>query len=232
MTGHAGDMDPNTFDSLNPEARSEAADKLLQWFDRNARDMPWRRNRTPYRTWISEVMLQQTQVDTVIPYFERFLNRFPSVEELARARLEEVLKVWEGLGYYARARRLHEAARWLVQRNEGRLPERFDDLRELPGVGVYTAGAVASIAFGEVVPAVDGNARRVVSRLFGVRGDVTRSVVKRTLSRLAADLLPQGQAGAFNEAMIELGAMVCTPRSPSCGQCPLSELCWAKAENQ
>jgi A/G-specific adenine glycosylase len=210
----------------------EVAEKLLAWFAGNARDLPWRRNRTPYRVWVSEVMLQQTQVDTVIPYYERFVVRFPSLEALASASLEEVLKVWEGLGYYARARRLHRAARQLVKSNGGNLPERFDELEALPGVGAYTAGAVASIAFGQPVPAVDGNARRVLCRLFRIRDDVTRSVTKRRVRELAMDLLPLGQAGGFNEALIELGATVCTSRSPSCQACPLRELCLAHAEGE
>jgi A/G-specific adenine glycosylase len=210
----------------------EVAKRLLTWFSCNARDLPWRRQRTPYRIWVSEVMLQQTQVDTVIPYYGRFLDQFPNVEALADAPLEEVLSVWEGLGYYARARRLHQAARQLVRSNAGQLPERFDQLEALPGVGPYTAGAIASIAFGETVPAVDGNARRVLCRLFGIRDDVTRSATKRKVRGLAADLLPEGQAGPFNEALIELGATVCTPRSPSCGCCPLRELCRAYAAGE
>jgi A/G-specific adenine glycosylase len=212
--------------------RREIAERLLAWFARSARDLPWRRGRSPYRVWVSEVMLQQTQVDTVIPYYERFLERFPTVEALADAPLEEVLRVWEGLGYYARARRLHQAARQLVASNGGRLPRRFDQLEALPGVGTYTAGAVASFAFGEAVPAVDGNGRRVLSRLFGVREDVTRSSTKRQLRDLAVGLLPSGQAGAFNEALIELGATVCTPRSPLCHRCPVSDYCWAYAEGE
>jgi len=225
-------MGESSFDALNPETRRKVAEQLLAWFVRSARDLPWRRHRTPYRIWVSEVMLQQTQVDTVVPYYERFLKRFPTVHVLADATLEEVLKVWEGLGYYARARRLHRAARQLVSSNGGDLPERFDELEELPGVGVYTAGAVASIAFGESVPAVDGNVRRVLCRLFGVRDDVTRSATKRKLRDLAADLLPPGRAGPFNEALIDLGAIVCTPRSPSCDRCPLCDLCWAYAEGE
>ena len=213
-----------------PDVRREIAERLLAWFARSARDLPWRRDRSPYRVWVSEVMLQQTQVDTVIPYYERFLERFPTVESLADAPLEEVLRIWEGLGYYARARRLHQAARQLVASNGGRLPQRFDQLEALPGVGTYTAGAVASIAFGRDVPAVDGNGRRVLSRLFGLREDITRSGTRRKLRALAADLLPGGQAGAFNEALIELGATVCTPRSPSCRLCPLSGHCRAYAE--
>ena len=208
------------------------ADRLLTWFEQHARDLPWRRNRTPYRVWLAEVMLQQTQVDTVLPYYERFLDRFPSVEALAEASLEDVLRIWEGLGYYARARHLHRAAREVVASRTGELPDCFEALMELPGVGTYTAGAIASMAFGEAVPAVDGNARRVLCRLFGIRDDVTRSATKRRLRELSADMLPEGRAGAFNEALIELGATVCTPRSPACPRCPLRDVCHAYAGNE
>jgi A/G-specific adenine glycosylase len=222
----------NSFDSPEPGIRIELPARLGAWFITNARDLPWRHNRTPYRVWVAEVMLQQTQVDTVKPYYDRFLESFPSVEALAAASLEEVLKVWEGMGYYARARHLHQAAQKLVSLNGGRLPEHFDELRELPGVGAYTAGAIASMAFGQRVAAVDGNARRVLCRVFGIREDVTRSATKRWLERLATELLPVEGPGRFNEALIELGATVCTPRGPSCGRCPLSDLCQAYAEGE
>jgi A/G-specific adenine glycosylase len=222
-------MPQNWFDS---QREDEFVERLLGWFAANARDLPWRRNRTPYRVWISEVMLQQTQVATVEPYYECFLDRFPTVEALANASLQEVLKVWEGLGYYARARYLHAAAGQLVSANGGDLPARFDDLKALPGIGTYTAGAIASIAFGQKVPAVDGNARRVLCRLFGIQHDVTRSATKRELEQLAAALLPEEQPGAFNEALIELGATTCTPQAPSCGRCPIDEHCWAYAEGK
>jgi A/G-specific adenine glycosylase len=171
-------------------------------------------------------------VDTVVPYYQRFLARFPSIEALAAASLEEVLKVWEGMGYYARARHLHQAARQLISSNGGRLPQRFDELRELPGVGSYTAGAIASLAFGRREAAVDGNARRVLCRVFGIHEDVTRSATKRRLEKLAMMLLPLEQPGTFNEALIELGATVCTPRAPSCDRCPLSGLCQAHAAGE
>jgi A/G-specific adenine glycosylase len=222
----------NTFDPLEPGTCAEFAERLLAWFAVNARDLPWRHNRTPYRVWVSEVMLQQTQVDTVVPYYRRFLGRFPNIETLAAASLEEVLKVWEGMGYYARARNLHQAARQLIGSNGGRLPQRFEDLQDLPGVGVYTAGAIASMAFGQGVAAVDGNARRVLSRVFGIREDVTRAATKRRLEKLATALLPLEKPGRFNEALIELGATLCTPRGPLCERCPLSELCQAYTEGE
>jgi A/G-specific adenine glycosylase len=224
--------------SPTPEARQAFANSLLAWFATEARDLPWRHNvpgesaRSPYRVWLAEVMLQQTQVDTVVPYYERFLARFPSVHTLADASLEEVLKLWEGLGYYARARNLHTAAQRVVIQHGGQLPDTFEGLLALPGVGRYTAGAVASIAFGQDVPAVDGNVRRVLARAFAVGEDVTRSRVQRELEALAASLLPAGQAGAFNEALMELGATVCTSRAPDCAHCPLAELCQALATGQ
>lgn len=213
----------------DPQTRVDFARRLLAWFDRCARDLPWRRHRTPYRVWLAEVMLQQTQVETVIPYYERFLARFSTVESLAQSPLAHVLKLWEGLGYYARARNLHAAARQIVDVHGGQIPGTFEALLDLPGVGFYTAGAVASIAFGRAVPAVDGNVRRVLSRAFDVREDVTRSATKRKLRDLAADLLPQEQSGPFNEALMELGATICTPRNPRCDACPVNERCRARA---
>jgi A/G-specific adenine glycosylase len=213
----------------DPETRAAFAGRLLDWFARRARNLPWRRERTPYRVWVAEVMLQQTQVETVVPYYERFLESFPTVEALADAPLEDVLKAWEGLGYYARARNLHAAARRVVTGLGGRLPDTFEGLLALPGVGRYIGGAVASIAFGRDVAAVDGNARRVLCRVFEVREDVTRPGVQRKLETLATGLLPEGRAGAFNEALMELGATVCTPRAPLCDRCPLVDLCLAYA---
>jgi A/G-specific adenine glycosylase len=215
---------------LPDSTRAAVAERLLAWFARHARDLPWRQERTPYRVWVAEVMLQQTRVETVVSYYERFLARFPSVRALASAPLEQVLKMWEGLGYYARARNLHAAARQVVTTHGGQLPDTFEELLALPGVGRYIAGAVASIAFGRDVPAVDGNVRRVLCRVLEIREDVTRSAVQASLETLAASLLPAGQAGTFNEALMELGATVCTPRSPHCDHCPLRDLCQAHAK--
>lgn len=177
-------------------------------------------------------MLQQTQVETVAPYYRRFLARFPTVQALADAPLEAVLKVWEGLGYYARARNLHAAARLVSAEHGGQLPDTFEELLPLPGVGHYTAGAVASIAFGRDTLAVDGNVRRVLSRVFAIREDVTRSSARRELEALAGSLLPPGQAGLFNEALMELGSIVCTPRAPACEGCPLRVLCRAYTQGE
>lgn len=201
---------------------------LLTWFARARRPLPWREARTPYRVWVSEAMLQQTQVATVIPYFRRWLARFPTVEALAAAPLSDVLKAWEGLGYYRRARLLHEGAKVVASQHGGVLPETYDALLELPGVGPYTAAAVASLAFGEPVLAVDGNVKRVAARLFRLCGDVKVRAVEAHLGPHQ----PEAEAGAFNEALMELGATVCTPRSPHCEACPVSAHCEAFQHGQ
>lgn len=200
---------------------------LLAWYDQSHRNLPWRGETDPYRVWVSEVMLQQTQVTTVIPYYQGFLEAFPNVERLARASLEDVLRVWQGLGYYARARNLHAAARRIVDEFEGRLPAAYDQLRRLPGFGDYTAGAVASIAFGEVRAAVDGNVRRVLARLLAFTEDGSRGDGRRRIQGAAQALVPASRPGDFNQALMELGATVCTPRTPMCHECPLRQDCQA-----
>jgi A/G-specific adenine glycosylase len=201
---------------------------LLNWFGKNARDLPWRRTTDPYAIWVAEIMLQQTQSETVKPYYHRFLTRFPTVRRLARARLDTVLKLWEGLGYYSRARNLHRAAKNIVREFDGRLPQTKWELIKLPGVGLYTAGAIASIAFGRDEPLVDGNVTRVLCRLFRIRRDPRSAAVRRRLWRLAEAFLPLGKAGSFNQALMELGAMVCLPRNPRCQDCPLGRICSAR----
>jgi A/G-specific adenine glycosylase len=215
------------FSIMNEKRHTLLTDNLLTWYGRVRRDLPWRRTRDPYHIWVAEVMLQQTQVVTVMPYYERFLARFPTVEALAAASLDGVLKLWEGLGYYARARHLHAAARKVVAEFDGRVPDAMDDLLSLPGVGRYTAGAILSMAYGQDVPALDGNVRRVLSRLFAVEEDVTRGAGQRRLWALAEGLLLPGQAGDLNQALMDLGATVCTPQSPMCDSCPLAEDCQA-----
>lgn len=200
---------------------------LLGWFAGSQRRLPWREARTPYRVWVSEAMLQQTQVATVIPYFQRWLTRFPTLEALAAAPLSEVLKAWEGLGYYRRVRLLHEGAKHVV-RHGGVLPKTYDALLKLPGIGPYTAAAIASLAFGEPVLAVDGNVKRVAARLFCLSGEVKAGTVQEHLR----PHLPETEAGAFNEALMELGATVCTPRSPRCEACPVSAYCKAFQRGQ
>ncbi|MBN2131604.1 MAG: A/G-specific adenine glycosylase [Sedimentisphaerales bacterium] len=206
--------------------------RLLQWFDGNARDLPWRSTRDPYAIWISEIMLQQTRVETVKPYYLRFLKRFPTVEKLARARIDTVLKHWEGLGYYSRARNLHRAAREIVTRYEGRLPATRDELLTLPGIGSYTAGAIASIAFAKREPVVDGNVTRVLCRLFCIRTDPKQAGVQKQLWSLAAALLPRTRTGDHNQALMELGSEICLPRNPRCNECPLVRTCEARRHGQ
>ncbi len=198
--------------------------RLLAWFDAHKRDLPWRGVGDPYAVWISEVMLQQTRAGSVVPYYRRWMERFPDVGALADADLEEVLRRWRGLGYYARARNAHRCARRVRDGRGGAFPSSAAELQFLPGIGPYTAAAVASIAFGEAVPAVDGNVRRVVARLFDLP-DPSLAEVRD----LAAGLMDTARPGDFNEALMELGATVCTPRSPSCGACPVAGGCRARA---
>ena len=198
---------------------------LLAHYDAHRRDLPWRDSREPYGVWVSEIMLQQTRVETAIPYYDRWMERFPKVEDLAEADEQSVLKAWEGLGYYSRARNLRRSALIVRERLGGALPRDFRGLKALPGIGEYSAGAIASIAFGEVVPAVDGNVRRVLSRLFDLENPTTASLRKR-----ASELVDPDRPGDWNQALMELGATVCTPRSPRCDACPLSGECRALAE--
>jgi A/G-specific adenine glycosylase len=208
--------------------KTALARKLIRWFEANARNLPWRRKRTPYRVWLSEMMLQQTQVDTVIPYFKRFTARFPTVKALADAPLDEVLKLWEGLGYYARARNLHRAAQRISREMSGRFPKTVEGLMALPGIGRYSAGAIASLAFGVDAPVLDGNVIRVLCRVLAIDRDPREPQTRGELWSLAESLLPRGRAGQFNEGLMELGATVCTPRAPTCDVCPIASMCEAK----
>lgn len=213
---------------LNPSATIRIRRKLLTWYDRNRRDLPWRRTTDPYGVWLSEIMLQQTQVATALPYYRRFKRRFPRLADLARADLEDVLQLWAGLGYYARARNLHRAARRIMQVHQGRFPRTLTDLKQLPGVGNYTAAAIASICFGQRAAVVDGNVKRVIARLFNMRSDVSTSRGRARVQETAAALLPPVRSGDFNQAMMELGACVCTPgTSADCPRCPLRRECRA-----
>lgn len=202
---------------------------LLAWYAVHRRPLPWREAVTPYETWASEVMLQQTRVETVLPYFERFRRAFPTVEALAAADLQEVLKLWAGLGYYSRARSLHAAARRVVEAHGGRFPRTAEGLAELPGVGPYTAAAIASMAFGQAVPVIDGNVLRVFARFLGLRAEVRSPGVRRAIHELLAAAILEADAGTFNNAIMELGALVCTPREPACPGCPLAAGCAALA---
>lgn len=201
--------------------------KLLAWYGRHARDLPWRRSRDPYAVFLSEIMLQQTRVETVIPYFERFLSRFPTVERLAAASTDEVLGLWSGLGYYRRARSLHLAAREVTERYGGRFPADRSSLEGLPGIGAYTAGAVASIAFELEEPLVDGNVARVLSRIFALDAQLGSKESNASLWSLAATLVKGPAPGDFNQSLMELGATVCLPGEPRCGECPVRAECRA-----
>lgn len=201
---------------------------LLAWYRQSARVLPWRENTDPYRVWVSEIMLQQTRVDTVIPYYERFMARLPSVQALAEVREEELLKLWEGLGYYSRARNLQKAARCICKESGGAFPGSYEQLCSLPGVGPYTAGAIASIVFGLPVPAVDGNVLRVLSRLTENPRDIAEPAVKKQMTAALAQVYPAGHCGDFTQSLMELGAVVCVPNGlPKCGSCPLRQLCRA-----
>ena len=205
---------------------------LLGWFDREQRDMPWRDNRDPYPIWVSEIMLQQTQVITVIPYFERWMKSFPTLKKLAGAREETVLKHWEGLGYYSRARNLHKAAKIVVGEHRGQVPNTYDTLIQLPGIGRYTAGAILSIAFDQQVPVLDGNVKRVLSRLFVMQSNGVPSAHETRLWETSAELVPGKRPGDFNQAMMELGATVCLPKKPMCLVCPLQRSCEAQQRGE
>lgn len=202
---------------------------ILGWHDENARDLPWRGEGDPYRIWVSEIMLQQTRAETVIPYYLRFLSRYPDVQALAAAPLEQVLKDWEGLGYYSRARNLHRAARMVAERPGATFPADVKGLLALPGIGAYTAGAIASMAYGLPEPAVDGNQVRVLSRLFGIRGSTALPATKKAIREAAQRLLDRERPGDFNQALMGMGALVCLPRKPRCENCPGAIHCRALA---
>ncbi|WP_373485154.1 A/G-specific adenine glycosylase [Acetobacterium malicum] len=197
---------------------------LLKWFEKAKRDLPFRRTRDPYFIWISEIMAQQTQIDTLIPFYNRFIDSFPTVFSLALAPVDEVIKAWEGLGYYSRARNLHQAARIIVADYDGLMPDNFAELIKLPGIGPYTGGAIASIAFNEPVSAVDGNVLRVISRFCNSFADIGDAKTKKQMTRWIESILPEA-AGDFNEALMELGALICTPQSPKCLLCPIRSGC-------
>ena len=213
---------------LTPRWKRSLAGKLLRWFARHQRDLPWRRTADPYQIWVSEIMLQQTQVATVIPYFERFVASFPTVESLSAADEHAVLRHWEGLGYYRRARQMHRAARVVVQDHGGQFPRTLEAIQQLPGIGRYTAGAIASIAFDLPAPILEANTVRLLSRLAAFRDDPASGQGKKLLWQLAVDVLPDRSCGAFNQALMELGSQICTPRKPACDRCPISSLCAAR----
>jgi A/G-specific adenine glycosylase len=212
---------------LSTTRREGLSERLVAWYDKNSRTLPFRQEPSPYAVWVSEVMLQQTRAEVVGPYFNRWMNRFPDVGTLNRASEDEVLNLWQGLGYYSRARRLQAGARYLVEMCNGELPRTPEELLKVPGIGPYSAGAIASIAYGARVPLVDGNVVRVLSRFFALRGDPARAPLKAKLWQLAAEFVPETRPGDFNQALMELGATVCVPRKPSCVVCPWQRDCAA-----
>lgn len=204
---------------------------LLRWYDGNARILPWREEPTAYHVWVSEIMLQQTRVEAVKPYYERFMNALPDVRALARADEETLLKLWEGLGYYNRVRNLNKAATEIMEKHEGRIPDTYEELCSLPGIGSYTAGAVASIAYQRSVPAVDGNVLRVISRLRLDERDILQARVKKSVEQDLKQIMPKDRPGDFNQALMELGATVCIPNGePKCGVCPWKAFCMAREQ--
>ena len=201
--------------------------RLLEWYPHNRRDLPWRNTQNPYIIWLSEIILQQTRVAQGLPYFEKYLQNYPNVEDLANAPAEEVMRLWQGLGYYSRARNLHQCAKEITEKFEGDFPRDYKGLLKLKGVGTYTAAAVASFAYGEKVAVVDGNVFRVLSRYFGISTDIASSSGKKEFETLANDLIPEDRPGEFNQAMMEFGALQCVPKKPDCENCPLKTGCFA-----
>ena len=215
---------------LKPRSLRTFQSRLLAWFRTHRRELPWRASRDPYRIWVAEIMLQQTRIAAVIPYYDRFLRRFPDVRALARARQPEVLKFWSGLGYYSRARNLHAAAKTIVAKHNGEFPRDLEAALSLPGIGNYTAAAVLSIAYDEPFAVLDGNVARVLARLGAVRGDLREPRAWQNLSNAAQQLLARGAASDWNQALMELGETICTPQSPRCAACPISRWCDAHAQ--
>ncbi len=214
---------------IRSASRTNIQEKLLEWFKRKGRDLPWRRTTDPYAIWVSEIMLQQTQVGTVIPYYQKFLKAFPTVRHLARANLSNVLKVWEGLGYYSRARNLHRASQIVSNHFRGIIPNDLKYLLSLPGIGRSTAGAILSFAFHEDAPILDGNVKRVISRLFAVSDNPARAKTEDLLWKISEWLVPKGLSNPFNQALMDLGSMLCTVKEPDCENCPLRNACKARA---
>lgn len=216
---------------MRPE--KEIVKPLLAWYDGNKRILPWREQSTPYRVWVSEIMLQQTRVEAVKPYFERFMNALPDVGKLAAVGEDILLKLWEGLGYYNRARNLQKAAKIIVEEYNGKIPDSYEELLKLPGIGSYTAGAISSIAYQKKVPAVDGNVLRIIARVTADNSDILSAKVKKELEDNMGQIMPEDRAGDFNQALMELGATVCIPNGePKCEICPWEHLCKAKAEGK
>ena len=227
MKQHASPVNGDPETDLSPRWKQAFRRRLRAWYARHERDLPWRKSRDPYRVWVSEVMLQQTQVETVRGYFERFMRAFPTVRDLAAADEQQVLRLWEGLGYYRRARGLHAAAKMIVDEYDGEFPDTVEELVKLPGIGRYTAGAIVSIAFDKPAPILEANTIRLLSRLVAYRDDPTKSAGQKYLWQVAEELLPRKEVSRFNQALMELGSLVCVSKEPSCEACPVNNLCAA-----
>lgn len=206
--------------------------QLIKWYQENKRDFPWRKDQDPYHIWISEIMLQQTTTETVIPYYNRFLKNFPNVEALASASLEEVYKMWEGLGYYRRAKHIHESAQIILEKYQGVFPYEYDAILSLKGIGEYTAGAISSIAYGKQVPAVDGNVLRIISRYYLIKENIAETKVQKKIYQIVQELILNHDASAFNQGMMDLGATICKPVHPLCLECPIQKDCLAFKKKQ
>ncbi len=215
-----------------PETATSLSSKLLAWYRQNRRDLPWRQEPSPYRVWISEIMLQQTQVNRVVTYFQNWMQTFPNVHTVAEADQDHVLKAWEGLGYYLRAKNIQAAARMVCTKHNGDLPSDMTDLLALPGIGPYTASAIASLAFNQCVPVVDANVQRVIARILNLNQPIKSAAAQKTVRGVVQNLIPQGQSGSLNQAVMELGALVCLPRNPGCPSCPVSGHCQSLAAGQ
>lgn len=205
----------------------EFSNYLLQWYDKNKRDLPWRKTKNPYAIWVSEIMLQQTRICSAIGYYARFLEYFKDVQELAKASEQEVLNVWKGLGYYSRARNMHRAAKVICSEYNGKFPADFETLQKLPGIGRYTGAAIASIAYNTPAPAVDGNVLRVITRIYALSDDIIKNNTKTKVEGIVKDLIPKDRTGDFTQALMELGATVCLPQKPVCTNCPMKTMCQA-----
>jgi A/G-specific adenine glycosylase len=206
--------------------------RLLRWFQKDKRDLPWRKTRDPYAIWVSEIMLQQTRVQTVIPYYKKFLKSFPTIRHLAKSDLSKILKAWEGLGYYSRARNLHHASQIVLNHFRGEIPDTLKDLLSLPGIGRSTAGAILSFAFHKEAPILDGNAKRVLSRLFAASGYPGEKKMEQLLWKISESLIPRGHSNPFNQALMDLGSMLCKPKDPQCPRCPVHHCCKGRASGE
>lgn len=220
------------WETWNEEKIKTFQETFLTWYHKEKRNLPWRATNDPYAIWISEIMLQQTRVETVIGYFYRFMEQFPTIQDLAAAEEQKLLKVWEGLGYYSRARNLKAAAQQIVAEFDGEMPQSIEEIRSLKGIGPYTAGAIGSIAFGLPEPAIDGNVMRVVSRLFCIEADIAKASSRRPFDEAMRTIISPDEPGEFNQALMDLGSRICTPTTPKCEECPISQYCLAYAENR